>query len=90
MAQFSSRIAAFPLVAAGVAVLVMPIIMGVLMRMTGGLVAVLMAIMSMGRRFVGVFMLMFVFVMAAHDTSLLSYKFFIILTSLAVLGQEFS
>jgi hypothetical protein len=59
-------------VAAGVPVLVMPFIVGVLMAMSFGLVAVLMTIMAMSRRIVLMLMLMFVFVMAAHRSSLLS------------------
>jgi hypothetical protein len=60
-------------VAAGVPVLVMPIVVGVLVAMSRSLVAVLMAIMAMGARFVLMLMRMFVFVMAAHQSSLLSY-----------------
>ncbi len=46
--------------------LVMPIVMGVLMGMYRSLVAMLMTIMAMGHFFVPVFVLMFVFAMAAH------------------------
>lgn len=73
--------------AAGMAVLVMPIVVGVLMGVGGSLVGMFMAIMSMRRRFVGVFMLMFILVMAAHDSSLLSCKFFIIVTASSLFGQ---
>ena len=52
--------------AAGVPVLVMPFIVGVLMAMSLSLVAVLMTIMAMSRSIVPVLMLMLVFVMAAH------------------------
>jgi hypothetical protein len=68
-------------VAAGVPVLVMPFIVGVLMAMSLRIVAVLMTIMTMSRRIVLMLMLMFVFVMAAHRSSLLSCLFFIILTT---------
>jgi hypothetical protein len=58
--------------AAGVPVLMMPIVMGVLMGMGGSLVAVLMPVMAMRRLVVLVLMLMLVLVMAAHQSSLLS------------------
>jgi uncharacterized membrane protein len=58
--------------AAGVPVLVMPIVMGVLMGVSLGLVAVLMAVVAMGLRPVRVLMLMLVFAVAAHRSSLLS------------------
>jgi hypothetical protein len=60
---------------AGMLVLVMPFAVHVLMSMSHGLMAVLMAVVSMSNRFVGVLMLMFVFVMAAHQSSLLSSQF---------------
>jgi hypothetical protein len=63
--------------AAGVPVLVMPIVVSVLMGMSHGLVAVLMPVMGMGLRVMGVLMLMFVLVVAAHGSSLLSTLFFI-------------
>jgi len=56
--------------AAGVTVLVMSVVVSVLMGMSGRLVAVLVAVMSMRRRFVGVFMVVFVPGMAAHRSSL--------------------
>ncbi|MEW6658761.1 MAG: hypothetical protein AB1424_08875 [Thermodesulfobacteriota bacterium] len=62
----------FPLMAAGVPVLVMPIVVGVLMGMSLGLVAVLMAVVAMGLRLMRVLMLMLVLVVAAHCSSLLS------------------
>jgi hypothetical protein len=68
-------------VAAGVPVLVMPFVVGVLMAMSLSLVAVLMTIMAMSRRIVLMLMLMFVFVMAAHRSSLLSWLLFLILTT---------
>ena len=58
--------------AAGMPVLVMPVAMGVLMGMSGSLVAVLVPVVAMRRRCVRVLMLMLVLVMAAHRTSLLS------------------
>lgn len=61
--------------AAGVTVLVMSVVVGVLMGMSGRLVAVLVAVMTMRRRFVSVFMFMFVLGMAAHGSSLLSLCF---------------
>jgi hypothetical protein len=66
----------FPLVAAGMPVLVMPVVVGVLMGMHRGLVAVLMAIVAMRFALVTVFMLMFVFIVAAHCSSLLSFQEF--------------
>jgi hypothetical protein len=57
---------------AGVPVLVMPIVMGVLMCMFGSLVAMLMTVMALGRPFVPVFVPMLVLGMAAHLSSLLS------------------
>jgi hypothetical protein len=53
-------------------VLVMPVAMGVLMGMSGRLVAVLVPVVAMRRRGVRVLMLMLVLVMAAHRPSLLS------------------
>lgn len=47
-------------------VLVMPVVVGVLMGMHRCLVAVLMAIVAMRFALVTVFMLMFVFIVAAH------------------------
>jgi hypothetical protein len=61
--------------AAGVPVLVMPFVVGVLMCMSLGLVAVLMPVVAMGLRFVRVLMLMLVFAVAAHRSSLLSCLF---------------
>ena len=58
--------------AAGMPVLVMPIIMGVFMTMSLGLVAVLMAVMGMRLGLVSVLMFMLVLVVAAHRSSLLS------------------
>ena len=60
------------LMAAGVPVLMMPVVVDVLMGVHGGFVAVLMAIMAMSLGFVPVLMLMLVFAMAAHQSSLLS------------------
>ena len=53
-------------------VLVMPFAVHVLMRMSHGLMAVLMTVVSMSSRFVGVLMLMLVFIVAAHFSLLLS------------------
>jgi hypothetical protein len=61
--------------AAFVVVLVMPVAVGVLVGMSRGLVAVLMPIVAMGFRGVGVLVLMLVFVVAAHQSSLLSSFF---------------
>jgi hypothetical protein len=61
--------------AALMVVLMMPFAVHVLMRMSHGLVAVLMAVVSMSNFFVGVLMLMLVFVMAAHSSTLLSVDF---------------
>jgi len=58
--------------AAGVPVLVMPVVVGVLMGVHRGFVAVLMAVMAMGHSIVAVLVLMFVFAMAAHQATLLS------------------
>jgi hypothetical protein len=68
----------FPLmvVAAGMFVLVMPVIMNMLMSMLCGIMAVFMPIMTMSHRFMRVLMLMFVLVMAAHGSSLLSLDLF--------------
>ena len=61
--------------AAGVAVLMMPVFVRVLMGMSCGLVAVLMAVVGMRLGLMGVLMLMFVLVVAAHGSSLLSGLF---------------
>jgi hypothetical protein len=58
--------------AAGVPVSVMPVVVGVLVRVDLGIVAVLMAVVGMRLRAVLVLMLMFVFIVAAHQSSLLS------------------
>ena len=58
--------------AAGMPVLVMPVVVGVLMGMSGRFVAVLMPVVAMSRRIVRVLMLMLVLVMTAHGSSLLS------------------
>jgi hypothetical protein len=52
--------------------LMMSIGMDMLMGMRLGLVSVLVAVMGMRHRFVGMLMLMFVFGMTAHRSSLLS------------------
>jgi hypothetical protein len=49
-------------VAAGVPVLVMPVVVGVLMAVSLGLVAVLMAIVAVGLRLVRVLMLMLILI----------------------------
>jgi hypothetical protein len=59
-------------VAAGVPVLMMPIVVGVLMGVHRGLVAMVMAIVAMALGFVPVLMLMLFFAMAAHQSPLLS------------------
>jgi hypothetical protein len=58
--------------AAGMPVLVMPVVVGVLMGMSGSLVTVLVPVVAMRHRVVRVLMLMLVLVMAAHRPSLLS------------------
>jgi len=58
--------------AAGVPVLVMPVVVDVLMGVHRGFMAVLMAVVAMSLGFVPVLMLMLVFAMAAHQSSLLS------------------
>ena len=50
-------------------VAVMPIVVGMLMVMDGGLMTVLVAVMGMGLGPVCVFVLMFVFAVAAHAVS---------------------
>jgi len=59
-------------VAAGVLVLVMPVVVGMLMGMHHSPVAVLMAVMAMGLGLVPMLMLVFVFIVAAHSSALLS------------------
>jgi hypothetical protein len=61
------------LMAAGVPVLMMPVVVGVLMRMHGGLMAVLMTVMAMSLCVMPMLMFMFIFAMAAHSSSLLSF-----------------
>jgi hypothetical protein len=58
--------------AAGVPVLMMPFVVNVLVGMSLGLVAVLMAVVGMSFHLVGVLMLMLVFIVAAHQSPLLS------------------
>jgi hypothetical protein len=58
--------------AALVVVLMMPFAMNVLMSMSHGFMAVLMAVMSMRHGFVSVLMIMLVLVVAAHYPALLS------------------
>jgi hypothetical protein len=55
-------------------VLVVPVFVGMLVRMSHGLVAVLMAVMGMSFRYVGMLMGMLVFIVAAHQSSLLSLE----------------
>ena len=64
--------------AALVLMLVVPFAVSVLVCVSHGFVAVLMAVMGMRFRDVGVLMLMLVFVMAAHQSSLLSDLFILI------------
>lgn len=59
--------------AALVVVLVMSFAVNMLMNMSLGIMAVLMAVMGMRHRFVSVLMLVLVFIVAAHQSSLLSY-----------------
>ena len=70
-----SGFAVFPLVAAVVTMFVMSVGVSVLVSMSGSLMAVLVAIVSMRCHFVGMFVLMFVLGMAAHSPSLLSLYF---------------
>jgi hypothetical protein len=58
--------------AAGVPVVMVPVVMGMLVAMSRSLVAVLMPVMAMRLGLMGVLMLMFVFIVTAHFTSLLS------------------
>jgi hypothetical protein len=58
--------------AAGVPVLMVPVVVRVLVGMSLGLVAVLMTAVAMSFRFVGVLMRVLVFIVAAHQSSLLS------------------
>jgi len=51
-------------------VAVMALVVGMLMVMDGGLMPVLVAVVGMGLGPVGVFVLMFVFAVAAHTVSL--------------------
>jgi hypothetical protein len=50
-------------------VLMVPVIMGMLMGMHPGLVAMFLPVVRMGAPFVAVLMFMLVFVVAAHQTS---------------------
>ena len=77
MALFVQRTRGFPLVAALMLVAVMALIVVVLMAMNRGLVAVLMAVMDMAPGFMGVFVLMFVFAVAAHAVSPPFYYIFL-------------
>jgi hypothetical protein len=72
VALFLSRIVAFRLMAALMLVLVVPFAVNVLMSMSHGLMAVLMAVMAVRNRLVSVLMFMLVFIVAAHRSSLLS------------------
>jgi hypothetical protein len=57
----------FPLVTAGMLVVVMTVAMHVFVHVFAGLVAVLMTIMGMSHGTMLMLMLMFVFIMAAHS-----------------------
>jgi hypothetical protein len=57
--------------AAGVSVLVMLVVVGVFVRVNRGLVAVLMAVVAMRFGLMPVLVLMLVFAVAAHHSSLL-------------------
>lgn len=57
--------------AALMAVLMMPVVVGVLMSVHRGFVAVLMAVVAMGLALVPVLMLVLVFAMATHLSALL-------------------
>jgi hypothetical protein len=61
------------LMATSVPVLMMPIVVGVLMRMHRVFVAVLMTVMAMSYCVMPMLMFMFVFAMTAHPSSLLSF-----------------
>jgi hypothetical protein len=61
--------------AALVLVLVVPVVVGVLVRVIHGPVAVLMTVVGMRFRGVAVLMGMLVFIVAAHQSSLLSLGF---------------
>jgi hypothetical protein len=56
-------------------VLMVPVLVGVLVRMSHGLVAVLIAVMGMRFGCVAMLMGMLVFIVAAHWSSLLSLDF---------------
>jgi len=58
------------------AVLMMPVVVGVLMRVHRGFVAVLMAVVAVGLGLVPVLMFMLVFAVATHPLSLLFIKVF--------------
>jgi hypothetical protein len=60
-------------------VAVMALVVGMLMVMDGGLMPVLVAVVGMGLGPVGVFVLMFVFAVAAHTVSPPAYYIFHIL-----------
>jgi hypothetical protein len=70
--------------AALVLVLVVPVFVSVLVRMSHGLVAVLMTVVGMRFRRVGVLMGMLVFIVAAHRSALLSFKDILILIIIGV------
>ena len=61
----------FRLMAAGVSVLVMLVVVGVFVRVNRGLVAVRMAVVAMRFGLMPVLVLMLVFAVAAHQSSLL-------------------
>ena len=61
----------FRLMAAGVSMLVMLVVVGVFVRVNRGLVAVLMAVVAMRFGLMPVLVLMLVFAVAAHQSSLL-------------------
>jgi hypothetical protein len=75
-----------PLMAALMFVGVMAFVVGVLVAMDGGLVAVFLAVVAMGYRPVGVFVFMLVFAVATHLVSPPGYGN--ILTRLALLSNQ--
>jgi hypothetical protein len=54
-------------------VLMMPVVVGVLMRMHGGFMAVLVTVVAMSHCVMPMLMFMFIFAVAAHPSSLLSF-----------------
>ncbi len=73
------RTRGFPLLAALMLVAVMALVVGMLMAMDDGLMPMLVAVVGMGLDPMGVFVLMFIFVVTAHTVSPPFYYIFNIL-----------